>query len=104
MAIPIDQRATCRSIRRGQWRARAIRRAKRQNQNQNGEKYAAHGENPENRQHRLCITESASIPKHRLHTVCSATDGVRHIYHGPVTRRSWGAVTVQLTVATKRLH
>ena len=41
----------------------AVRRVERQDQEHNGEEYAAYWENPKDRQHRLCITESAKTPK-----------------------------------------
>ena len=51
LAIPIGQNPSAGSHRAGQRRARPVRRAQCQHQNQNGEKYAAHWKNAENRQH-----------------------------------------------------
>jgi hypothetical protein len=42
MMADIDQRAARRCHRRVQWRARSIRRAERQEEDKDGEEYAAH--------------------------------------------------------------
>jgi hypothetical protein len=53
LAIAIGQNTPAGGHGARQRRARAVRRAQRQHQNQNGEKYAAHWKNAENRQHCL---------------------------------------------------
>src|SRR6185295_16986259 len=63
MMTGVNERTARRRHRRIQWRARTVRRAKCQDQDEDGEEYAAHWENTKNRQHRLCITESGTIPK-----------------------------------------
>jgi hypothetical protein len=42
--------------------ARIARRIERQDQNRDGEEYAAYWNHSKNRQHGLCITESACFP------------------------------------------
>ena len=82
MPFAVDKRTPGRRDCGGHGRTRSVRRAKCQNQDHKGENYAANWKYAENRQHQLCITESASIPKPCLHTVSSTTGGVRLFYHG----------------------
>jgi hypothetical protein len=51
-----------RAARAGPLTARIARRIERQDQNRDGEKYAAYWNHSKNRQHSLCITESARFP------------------------------------------
>ena len=66
--VHAHQRAARRHLRGCQCRVRTARRLVRQDHDHDGEKYAAHWDDPKKRQHHLCITESAKTPKQTLHT------------------------------------
>lgn len=104
MPLAVEECAASRRDRRVQWRTRSVRRAECQNQDKNGEKYAAYWKNAENRQPRLCITESGIIPKPASGLAARGSKGLRHFYHGVVIGLSWEAVTGQVAVARKSVQ
>src|SRR5665647_873423 len=63
MFVLLDQRAARRQQRSRHARTRSARWAERQDQDDDGEKYAAYWKNSKNRQHRFCLTESGKRPK-----------------------------------------